>query len=275
MARVCSIRARRSLPPEREPDRDTRVPRRVRRSGGGGRLRLDLDRRARRVLRRVRVEVPVLATTAGSALAARQRACSSCSPRSRSSPRRRRRIRLGTAVCLVPQRNPVYTAKSVVDRRLAVRTGASTSASGIGWLREEFDVLQRAVRGARAAHARVHRGHAQRCGATSVSSYDGELLRPAAVPDVPEARAGGRTADLLRRRDRSRAARVAELGDGWHGFNHLPDTAAAVVERLERMLRRRRVARSPTSTSRCARTSSRSSRRTSPRTATPASTRSC
>jgi alkanesulfonate monooxygenase SsuD/methylene tetrahydromethanopterin reductase-like flavin-dependent oxidoreductase (luciferase family) len=40
---------------------------------------------------------------------------------------------------------------------------------------------------------------------------------------------GGETEPALRR--------VAELGDGWHGFNHLPDSAAASVQRLEVLLR--------------------------------------
>jgi alkanesulfonate monooxygenase SsuD/methylene tetrahydromethanopterin reductase-like flavin-dependent oxidoreductase (luciferase family) len=30
--------------------------------------------------------------------------------------------------------------------------------------------------------------------------------------------------------------RVADFGNGWHGFNHLPDSAAASVQRLERAL---------------------------------------
>jgi hypothetical protein len=39
---------------------------------------------------------------------------------------------------------------------------------------------------------------------------------------------GGETDAALRR--------VAALGDGWHGFNHLPDSAAAAVQRLEKSL---------------------------------------
>ena len=39
---------------------------------------------------------------------------------------------------------------------------------------------------------------------------------------------GGETDAALRR--------VARHGDGWHGFNHLPDSAAASVRRLEGFL---------------------------------------
>ncbi len=61
------------------------------------------------------------------------------------------RIRLGTAVCLVPQRNPVYTAKEVSTLDW-LSGGRVDFGVGIGWLREEFDVLARAVRRARAPH---------------------------------------------------------------------------------------------------------------------------
>jgi alkanesulfonate monooxygenase SsuD/methylene tetrahydromethanopterin reductase-like flavin-dependent oxidoreductase (luciferase family) len=45
-------------------------------------------------------------------------------------------IRLGTGICLVPQRNPVYTAKQVVDLD-ALSRGRVDFGVGAGWLREE------------------------------------------------------------------------------------------------------------------------------------------
>src|SRR5260370_31477869 len=50
------------------------------------------------------------------------------------------RIRLGTAVCLVPQRNPVYTAKSVATADW-LSGGRFDFGVGIGGLREDFDGL--------------------------------------------------------------------------------------------------------------------------------------
>src|SRR5690349_15796477 len=50
------------------------------------------------------------------------------------------RIRLGTSICLVPQRNPVYTAKQVVDLD-NLSGGRVDFGVGIGWLKEEFDAL--------------------------------------------------------------------------------------------------------------------------------------
>ena len=50
------------------------------------------------------------------------------------------RIRLGTGICLVPQRNPVYTAKEIaaVDY---LSDGRVDFGVGVGWLQEEFDAL--------------------------------------------------------------------------------------------------------------------------------------
>ncbi|HUO48679.1 MAG TPA: LLM class flavin-dependent oxidoreductase, partial [Acidimicrobiales bacterium] len=48
--------------------------------------------------------------------------------------------RLGTAMCLLPQRNPVYTAKEVAT--LDWLTGGRVDFGvGVGWLREEFEAL--------------------------------------------------------------------------------------------------------------------------------------
>lgn len=56
------------------------------------------------------------------------------------------------------------------------------------------------------------------------------------MPHVPEASAGGGTSPYFGGETDAALRRVAEVGDGWHGFNHLPDSAAASVERLEPML---------------------------------------
>jgi alkanesulfonate monooxygenase SsuD/methylene tetrahydromethanopterin reductase-like flavin-dependent oxidoreductase (luciferase family) len=51
-----------------------------------------------------------------------------------------RTVRLGTSICLVPQRNPVYTAKQVADLDF-LSAGRVNFGVGIGWLREEFEAL--------------------------------------------------------------------------------------------------------------------------------------
>ena len=59
------------------------------------------------------------------------------------------RIRLGTGICLVPQRNPVYTAKQVVDLD-ALSGGRADFGIGVGWLWEEFEAVAPFARRGRA-----------------------------------------------------------------------------------------------------------------------------
>ena len=49
-------------------------------------------------------------------------------------------VRLGTAMLLLPQRNPVYTAKEVSTLDW-LSDGRVDLGIGVGWLKEEFDVL--------------------------------------------------------------------------------------------------------------------------------------
>src|SRR5262249_58960122 len=51
------------------------------------------------------------------------------------------RIRLGTGICLVPQRNPVYTAKQAASVDW-LSGGRLDFGVGVGWLAEEFRALQ-------------------------------------------------------------------------------------------------------------------------------------
>jgi len=145
-----------------------------------------------------------------------------------------RTIRLGTAVCLVPQRNPVYTAKSVVTADW-LSGGRVDFGVGIGWLREEFEVLDAPFPG-RADRTREYLAVMHACWRDDVSTYQGEHYtlpacrmypKPIQQPNPP-VYFGGETDAALRR--------VADLGDGWIGFNHLPDSAGASVQRLDRFL---------------------------------------
>ena len=144
------------------------------------------------------------------------------------------RIRVGTAVCLVPQRNPVYTAKSVATADW-LSGGRVDFGVGIGWLREEFAVLDMPFE-QRAAVNAEYLAVMRSCWEDEVSSYEGEhytlppcrmFPKPVQQPHPP-IYFGGETDAALRR--------VATLGDGWIGFNHLPDSAGASVQRLERLL---------------------------------------
>jgi probable F420-dependent oxidoreductase len=144
------------------------------------------------------------------------------------------RIRLGTGICLVPQRNPVYTAKQVVDLD-NLSGGRVDFGIGVGWLKEEFDVVAApfAQRGARTdEYLQVMRS----LWTDDPSSFEGEHYslrecrmypKPVQQPHPP-IHVGGETNAALRR--------VARHGQGWYSFNRKPEDLDEPLERLEALL---------------------------------------
>jgi probable F420-dependent oxidoreductase len=144
------------------------------------------------------------------------------------------RVRLGTGICLVPQRNPVYTAKQVVDLD-NLSGGRVDFGVGVGWLREEFDVLNLPFedRGARAdEYLQVMRS----LWTDEVSSFKGEHYdmpecrmypKPVQTPHPP-IHVGGESNAALRR--------AARHGDGWYSFNRLPADLDEPLARLDAIL---------------------------------------
>jgi probable F420-dependent oxidoreductase len=144
------------------------------------------------------------------------------------------RLRLGTGICLVPQRNPVYTAKQVADLDY-LSGGRVDFGIGIGWLREEFGALgvpweQRAER------TRDYVGVMHALWTQTVSSYKGEFYslpactqspKPVQKPHPP-LHFGGESDAALRR--------VADLGQGWFGFRLTPEQVPAHLAKLDALL---------------------------------------
>jgi len=146
------------------------------------------------------------------------------------------RIRLGTGICLVPQRNPVYTAKDVAALDW-LSNGRFDFGVGVGWLEEEFRAcdVPFAKRGER---TRDYLAAMQALWTQPVSQHHGtyysfEALRqypkPIQAPHPP-IHFGGESDAALRR--------VAEIGQGWYGFNQLPDAVPAQLARLDAFLAR-------------------------------------
>ncbi len=129
-------------------------------------------------------------------------------------------IRLGTGICLVPQRNPVYTAKQIADLDY-LSGGRVDFGIGIGWLREEFEALgvpweDRAGRTLECVEVM------KTLWCDEVSHYEGNYFsikqayqnpKPVQKPHPPLLFGGESNAALKR---------VATLGDGWYGFNLTP-----------------------------------------------------
>jgi probable F420-dependent oxidoreductase len=141
------------------------------------------------------------------------------------------RIRLGTGICLVPQRNPVYTAKAVTDLD-ALSAGRVDFGVGVGWLREEFEALGMPF-DRRGQRADEYLAAMRSLWCDEVSEFHGELydLRPCRMYPKPVQRphppihVGGESDAALRR--------VARLGQGWYSFGRLPEDLPAALERLD------------------------------------------
>ena len=144
------------------------------------------------------------------------------------------RIRLGTGICLVPQRNPVYTAKEVtaVDW---LSNGRMDFGIGVGWLEEEFRAVD-APFPRRGARTREYIEVMRRLWEDDVSEHKGEFYELPALRQYPKPvqqphppiHVGGESDAALRR--------VAQFGQGWYGFSVAPEDVPARVNRMEELL---------------------------------------
>lgn len=144
------------------------------------------------------------------------------------------RIRLGTGICLVPQRNPVYTAKEVTNVDW-LSGGRFDFGVGVGWLSEEFEALGVPFE-RRGARCREYLRLMRALWTEEVVSFEGEFHRLADVRQDPKPiqrphppiHFGGESDAALRR--------VADLGQGWHGLGLEPEAARERVQTLTSLL---------------------------------------
>ena len=137
------------------------------------------------------------------------------------------RVKLGTAVLVLPLQHPVLAAKMLASLD-HLSNGRVILGAGVGWMEEEIALLGApfSARGAWSDEAiRIMR----LCWSEERASYAGRFFTFDAIGCFPQPvkrhipiLIGGHTPRALRR--------VAELGDGWHA-------AFPAVERLEEALR--------------------------------------
>ena len=94
-------------------------------------------------------------------------------------------VRLGTAMLLLPQRNPVYTAKEVSTLDW-LSDGRVDLGIGVGWLKEEFDVLNVPWE-RRGRRTDEYLEVLRTLWLDETSSFHGEVYDLPAVRDVPQA----------------------------------------------------------------------------------------
>ena len=140
-------------------------------------------------------------------------------------------IRLGTGICLVPQRNPVYTAKEVstVDW---LSNGRVDFGVGVGWLKEEFDACNVSFE-RRGDRCREYIEVMRRLWEDPVSEHHGEFYDMPALRQYPKPiqqpyppiHFGGESNAALKR--------VADIGQGWYPFDLDPDGLRSRLDDLD------------------------------------------
>ena len=142
------------------------------------------------------------------------------------------KIRLATGICLVPEHNPLVLAKTVatVDQLSGGRF-IFIFGVGVGWPAEEFEALGVPFE-RRGPRTREYVEVMRKLWTERSSSHQGEFVKFTNVLSYPKPVSengvpvwfGGESNPTLRR--------VAEYGDGWIGFNLLPDEAVEKIKRI-------------------------------------------
>jgi probable F420-dependent oxidoreductase len=143
-------------------------------------------------------------------------------------------VRLGTAICLLPQRNPVYSAKEAANIDY-LSNGRFEFGIGVGWLREEFDAVNVPWPN-RGARTDEYIAVMKALWGDDPSEFHGEFYdlppcsmfpKPVQSPHPPLV-IGGESEAAMRR--------VARLGDSWHTFNREPHEMPPLLARLDELL---------------------------------------
>lgn len=147
------------------------------------------------------------------------------------------RIRLGTGICLVPQRNPVYTAKeaAAVDY---LSGGRLDFGVGVGWLREEFAALGVPFE-RRGARTREYLEVIRRLWCEPVSEFEGDFYTLPASRQFPKPVQRPHPPIYFGGESEAALKRVADLGQGWYGFDLSPEAAGERIARLRALLAER------------------------------------
>jgi probable F420-dependent oxidoreductase len=145
-------------------------------------------------------------------------------------------IKLGTAVCLLPERNTITTAKAVatLDR---YSNGRIIIGAGAGWFREEAEIMGVNFK-KRWQHLRESVEALRELWSKEEASYDGEFVKFPPVRLFPKPVQKPYPPILLGAHDpRYAVKRVAQYADGWCPGNLTPAQAKETLPEIKRLAR--------------------------------------
>lgn len=144
-----------------------------------------------------------------------------------------KRIRLGTGICLLPEREPLVTAKAVATLDL-YSGGRVVLGVGAGWLREETEAMG-AHFGSRWKRLRETVEALRLLWTEAEPAYEGELVRFSALRCEPKPVQKPNPPILLGGHGPKALERVARTYDGWMPLVPNPQSLKADVATLKKL----------------------------------------
>jgi probable F420-dependent oxidoreductase len=144
-----------------------------------------------------------------------------------------RRIKLGTGICLLPEREPLITAKTIATLDV-VSGGRVILGVGAGWLKEETEATG-ANFGTRWKRLRETVEALRSLWSEPEASYQGEIIRFPAVRCEPKPIQKGGPPILLGAHGPKGLERVARTYDGWCPVAGKPEAFKRDVAELRRL----------------------------------------
>ena len=132
------------------------------------------------------------------------------------------KVKLGTGICLLPEREPLVTAKTIASLDL-YSGGRVVIGAGAGWLREETEVLGTEFR-LRWKRMRETVEAMKVLWTQPEAAYEGDLVRFPAVRCEPKPAQPGGPPVLLGAHGPKALERVARSYDGWFPLVQSPDS---------------------------------------------------
>ena len=143
------------------------------------------------------------------------------------------RIKLATGICLLPERDPIVTAKMVASLDV-LSQGRVILGVGGGALKEETEIMGTAF-GKRWKRLRENVEAMKELWTKEEASYEGELVRFPALRSYPKPYQKPHPPVLLGARGPKALARVARYCEGWLPFGISADDAKQAIATITRL----------------------------------------